>query len=310
MSLVIARSKRFLDHDPGAWHPERPERLAAIDRGLGEAATAGLAFEELTPRAASREELLSVHDPAHVERLEAARGRAMQIDPDTATSPDSVEVAGLAAGATIDLVRRVAEGRGHTGLALVRPPGHHAIPQRSMGFCLYGNLAVAVKRLLDERVVERVAIYDWDVHHGNGTQAAFYDDPRVLFMSTHQWPFYPGTGAADETGAGDGEGATVNLPCSAGTSEEEILALTTDILAPRVRAFRPDLILVSAGFDGHVRDPIGSFGITTEGFRTLAVRWRELAEELCGGRIAGVLEGGYDLEALSASVRATAEAWA
>lgn len=308
--LLIARSPRFRDHRPGPYHPERPERLAAIDAAVDGAMAGGVVADTLELRPATREELLRAHGEAHLERLEALRGQAANLDADTATSADSVDVAELAAGATIDTMASVLSGAHHAGLALVRPPGHHAIPERAMGFCLLGNVAVAVKSLLEAGTVERVAIYDWDVHHGNGTQDMFYEDPRVLFMSTHQWPFYPGTGAAEETGAGAGEGHTLNLPLPAGSGDEALLGVTRDVLAPRVRDFAPDLIVISAGYDGHGADPLGGFTLSTDGFRELSLRWRDLADEVCGGRIAGVLEGGYDLDALAASARATVEAWA
>ena len=310
MKLLVARSARFQEHQPGRFHPERPERLAAIDRALDRAVEEGLVFEEVTPRPASDAELLRTHTEAHLRRLEEAAGRTHQLDPDTVTSPASVAVARLAAGTGIDILGGVLASRGRAGMALVRPPGHHALADRAMGFCLLSNLGIAVRQVLDSGTAQRVAIYDWDVHHGNGTQALFYQDPRVLFMSTHQWPFYPGTGAAQERGAGQGEGLTVNLPLPAGTTDRELIELTETVLAPKVRAFRPDLIVISAGYDAHQADPIGGFEMTTSGFRQLATRWRDLAEEVCEGRIAGFLEGGYDLDALSASVRATLEAWA
>ncbi|MEL6190109.1 MAG: histone deacetylase, partial [Myxococcota bacterium] len=272
--LLLARSPRFQDHDPGPYHPERPERLAAIDTAVDGALAAGVAADTLELRPATREELARAHGEPHLERLSALRGQAAQLDADTATSAASVDVAELAAGATIDMMQSVLSGRHHAGLALVRPPGHHAIPERAMGFCLLGNVAIAVKNLLDTGAAERVAIYDWDVHHGNGTQDMFYDDPRVLFMSTHQWPFYPGTGAVEETGAGEAEGSTMNLPLPAGSGDEDLLTLTRDVLAPRVRAFAPDLIVVSAGYDGHVADPLGGFSVTTDGYRELSLRWR------------------------------------
>lgn len=306
MSLLVARSTRFTEHDPGPGHPERPERNAAALRGLE---GAGVPLEDVPLRPVTEAELLRVHAPSFVEQLEAMRGRAGQLDPDTHTSPASVEVAALGAGATIDLFTRVAEGQGRAGFSLVRPPGHHSTPTQAMGFCLYGNLAVAAKHLLETQVVERIVIYDWDVHHGNGTQDMFWEDPRVLFMSTHQAPFYPGTGSMKETGAGAGEGTTVNLPCPAGTTEAQILGLNEDVLIPRARDFAPDIILISAGFDAHLDDPLGSLGMSTAGFGELASRWRDLAEEVCGGRIAALLEGGYDLNALESSVAATAKAW-
>lgn len=178
-----------------------------------------------------------------------------------------------------------------------------------MGFCLLNNVAVAAASLLASGDAERVAIYDWDVHHGNGTQEMFYDDPRVLYLSTHQWPYYPGTGDRDERGRGAGEGATLNVPLPEGTGDAVMLEVTQQILIPKVRAFAPDVILISAGYDPFERDPVGGFSVTVEGFREIAARWRDAAEALSGGRIAAVLEGGYDVAGLGACVRATLEAW-
>ena len=310
MSILISRSTRFQDHNPGPYHPESPERLAAIDEAFAQAQTDGLSLEDLAPQPISNEDILRVHKQSHIERLNEVSGQSTHLDSDTAVSSASVDVARLAAGATLSVFETVALRTGTAGLSLVRPPGHHAIAERAMGFCLLGNMAIAAKSLLDRQIVERIAIYDWDVHHGNGTQAMFIDDPRVLFMSTHQWPFYPGTGAASETGIGDAEGSTVNIPLPEGTADDEILSITENVLAPRVKSFSPDLILISAGFDGHTNDPLGGFRLTTSGYKQLACRWRDIAESTCQGRIAGVLEGGYNFDALAQSVLATAKAWA
>ncbi len=305
VTVSLAKDPRFLAHDQGPGHPECPERLRAIERALEDLR----APHWITPRAATREELLSVHTPAYVDRLELVRGRSVDLDPDTRTSPGSVEAAFLAAGTTIDLAAQVATGAAPPGLALVRPPGHHALPGAAMGFCLLNNVAIAARALLDRGLAERVAIYDWDVHHGNGTQAMFYEDPRVFYASTHQWPFYPGTGGRDERGRGAGEGSTFNAPLPAGSGDELLLSVTQEALAPAIRNFAPDVILISAGFDPFVDDPLGGFTVTAWGFRELAARWRGLAEEVCGGRIAGVLEGGYDLRGLGACVRGLVDAW-
>jgi acetoin utilization deacetylase AcuC-like enzyme len=306
VAVSIVRDARFRAHEAGPGHPECPERLDAIDRAL---ADSGLGLVEVPSRPAQPEELLRVHDPSLVQRLEGVRGRAVSLDPDTATSPGSVDAAFLAAGGTIDLALQIARKEAPPGMALVRPPGHHATRDRAMGFCLLNNVAIATAALRATGLASRVAIYDWDVHHGNGTEAIFYEDPEVLYLSTHQWPQYPGTGARSHTGRGKGEGATVNVPLPAGTDDETLLAVTDQILAPKVRAFRPDMILISAGFDPYEQDPIGGFQITVGGFKALAERWRDLAGELCEGKIAATLEGGYHLEGLGASVRAVLEAW-
>lgn len=305
VSLLIARGPRFRDHATGPHHPERPERMAAVDAALD-----GVEHVVLEPRPATDAELEAVHGPSYLERLERFRGRDGQLDPDTPVGPESIEVARLAAGTTVELASRIMRGEARAGFAALRPPGHHAMPDAAMGFCLLGNAAIAAKHLLDSGQAERIAIYDWDVHHGNGTQAAFYSDPRVLFMSTHQFPFYPGTGARSETGAGLGEGFTLNVPLPGGAGDAELLRATDEIFTPRVFEFQPDIVLVSAGFDAHVDDPVGGMRATSEGFAALAERWRGIAERNCDGRILGVLEGGYDLDALTASVRATLSAWA
>ncbi|MCK6547447.1 histone deacetylase [Myxococcota bacterium] len=304
MRATVVRDSRFLDHDPGPWHPECPERLKAIEEALAESP---VKLEELTPRSATREELLRVHTPAYLDSLEPVRGQVTALDPDTSTSPGSIDAAYLAAGSTIELCTRIAKKEAVPGIALVRPPGHHALADRAMGFCIFNNVAVAARALIAQGLAERVAIYDWDVHHGNGTQDIFLDDPHVLYMSTHQWPFYPGTGRASEIGRGHGEGATVNVPLPEGTGDDVMLDVTDNYLIPRVYDFMPDIILISAGFDPYERDPVGGFRMSVDGFKRLASRWRSLAERITGGRIAAVLEGGYDLRGLGASVAGLVE---
>lgn len=306
MTVSVVRDPIYAAHDPGAGHPESPARVRAIDAALR---ASDLALHEIPARPATREELARVHTPAYLDQLHALRGRSASLDPDTHLSPRSVDAALAAAGGTIELVRAVARGEAPPGLALVRPPGHHALGDRAMGFCLINNVAVAAQALRAEGLAERIAIYDFDVHHGNGTEAIFYGDPNVLYCSTHQWPFYPGTGARDDTGRGRGEGATLNVPLPEGTGDARMIEVTLDVLGPRLVDFAPDLILISAGFDPYEDDPLGGFQVTVSGFRELALRWRDLAERLTGGKIAGVLEGGYDLDGLGASVTALLEAW-
>jgi acetoin utilization deacetylase AcuC-like enzyme len=309
VAVSIVRDTRFREHRPGEGHPERPERLEAIDALLDGPAASGLAFRRLTPRAATRAEVELNHAPAYLDQLDAVRGRSGRLDADTAVSPRSVELAYDAAGATIELFTAVAKKEAPPGIALVRPPGHHALPDRAMGFCLINNVAVAARALIAGGLAERIAIYDWDVHHGNGTQDSFYRDPHVLYLSTHQYPFYPGTGSARETGAGKGEGTTLNIPLEAGTTDRILLEASTEVLLEKVRAFHPDMILISAGFDPYEKDPLGGFLITVQGFSELAARWRGLADELCDGRIAAVLEGGYDLDGLAHCVLALLQRW-
>jgi acetoin utilization deacetylase AcuC-like enzyme len=282
---------RYREHRGPRGHPERPERLAAVERAI-QAHQAQL--EQLPARPASDAEILRVHGAAHLaEVAEAARHAPSQLDPDTYVSAASLEVARLAAGAAIDLARAVASGRLQSGLAAVRPPGHHAEASRPMGFCLFNNVAIAARALQAQDGVGRILIFDWDVHHGNGTQHSFEEDPSVLYASTHQFPYYPGTGAAGEIGRGKGAGFTLNIPLPAGCGDEIYLGALQRLLVPVTQKFRPDIILVSCGFDAHTDDPLAAMCVSGDGFRAMSALVRGLAEECCRGRIAFVLEGGY-----------------
>jgi acetoin utilization deacetylase AcuC-like enzyme len=265
--------------------------------------------EVVAPRRATHEQLLRVHAADHVRRIAETAGSALALDPDTYTSPDTYEVALLSAGAAIDIVERVLAGDGQRGLALVRPPGHHAERTRAMGFCLFNNVAVAAAhaRALG---AARVAIVDYDVHHGNGTQHIFEADPGVLYISTHQYPFYPGTGAADEIGRGAGAGFTVNLPIEVGATDEDYHVVFRDVIVPVLQQFQPALVLVSAGFDAHHRDPLAGMRLTTAAFAAMTLELRRVADATCSGRIAAITEGGYDMRALTESLRAVIDALA
>jgi acetoin utilization deacetylase AcuC-like enzyme len=291
----------FLEHHPGPGHPERAERLQRIMDVLERAPVTGV--ERRTPRPATRSELAAVHDAGLLDELAAVAGHSAQIDPDTATSPKSIEAALLAAGGAVAAVEEVMSGKARNAFGLVRPPGHHAEPGRAMGFCLYNNVAIAAEaaRRLG---AERVAVLDWDVHHGNGTQACFWKRRDVLYLSSHQFPFYPGTGDFDEVGEGEGAGFTVNCPLPAGQADADYGAVFHDLFLPVMQAYRPDLILVSAGFDPHARDPIGEMRVTERGFAAMCSATVKLAEEVCGGKVVLLLEGGYDLDALAQSVHA------
>ncbi len=259
--------------------------------------------EVVAPRAATREQLARVHDLDYLRRISETSGCATALDLDTYTSPESYEIARLAAGAAVDAVERVLGGSHHTALALVRPPGHHAERDRAMGFCLFNNVAVgaAHARALG---IERVGIVDDDVHHGNGTQQMFAEDPQGLYVSMHQSPYYPGTGAADEIGTGAGEGFTVNVPLEVGAGDDDYRIVFERIVVPVLRQFRPDLILVSAGFDAHEHDPMAGMRVTTPAFAAMTAELRGVADQYCRGRMALVTEGGYDLHALGASLEA------
>jgi acetoin utilization deacetylase AcuC-like enzyme len=292
---------RFLDHDTGA-HPEQPQRLRSVMAALE---TNGLAATCSRPKwePATRPQLERIHEPGHIDRIQAIaeRGGGM-IDADTVVSPESFDVARLAAGAATDAVSRVIRGEDKTALCIARPPGHHAVPQRAMGFCLFNNVAVAASAARHELGLDRVLIVDWDVHHGNGTQDVFYADGSVGFFSAHRWPFYPGTGDADETGTGDGLGATVNLPTIFGTPRDVYLDRFKSDLEGLASRIKPQLVLVSAGFDAHRADPIGSLSLEVEDFDELTRIVREIADVHAAGRIVSILEGGYNPPVLAECV--------
>jgi len=260
----------------------------------------------VSPREATRAELGRVHDASYLDRLAAAAGQSVAFDPDTYTSPETVAVAQLAAGAAAGAVEEVMTGSNRRALALVRPPGHHAERNRAMGFCFYNNVAVAAAhaRTLG---ASRVAIVDYDVHHGNGTQHIFEADPTVLYVSMHQYPYYPGTGDAAEIGKREGRGFTVNLPLEGGATDEDYRVVFQELVAPIAGQFRPDLLLVSAGFDAHERDPLGGMRLTTPAFAAMTRELRTLADRCCEGRLVAVTEGGYDLRAFSESLAAVVD---
>jgi acetoin utilization deacetylase AcuC-like enzyme len=304
MSTLILTDRRFLEHDAGAGHPESPARLQAILSDLERAPLGGVVFE--TPRAATPAEIDAVHSPAHRERLQGIAGQRARLDADTTTSEGSWEAAALAAGAAVGAVEAVWSGRADNAFALVRPPGHHAEAAQAMGFCLLNNAAIAAAsaRRLGAR---RVLVLDWDVHHGNGTQNIFAARDDVLYMSAHQYPFYPGTGAPTEVGRGAGRGFTVNCALPGGQHDADYGAVFHDLFLPAARAFAPDLVLVSAGFDPHARDPLADMLVTERGFAAMGTAMAELARDTCRGKLVLLLEGGYDLAALTASTRACLE---
>jgi acetoin utilization deacetylase AcuC-like enzyme len=292
----------MLDHHPEPGHPESPDRLAGILRHLD---TNGLAArgEAGVVREATREELLRVHTPVHlaeVEAVEIAGGGRIEID--TWMSKGSGLAARLAAGAAVDAVAGVIEGKAPRALCLVRPPGHHARPEGPMGFCLYNSIAVAAMAAIEAHALNRVLIIDWDVHHGNGTQDAFYEDPRVAFVSLHRWPFYPGTGGPDEHGSGRGLGFTKNVPLRIGISREHYISAFRYALEGMADHARPELVLISAGFDAHRADPIGSLGLEVEDFETLTREVLDVASVHAGGRVVSLLEGGYNVPILARCV--------
>jgi len=299
---LLYTDPRFLEHDTGPRHPERAERLRQVTRHL-ERVGLDQHCERPAWSEASFERLGLVHDLPYVESLDRyTRMGGGHLEVDTVVGRASFDVARLASGAVCDAVVRVVAGPDRQALCLVRPPGHHALHHQAMGFCLFNNVAVGARVATQELQLNRVLIVDWDVHHGNGTQATFWEDAQVAFLSIHRWPFYPGTGDKDETGSGHGLGTKLNLPIEMGTSRRDYLdqfARELEILANR---HRPELVLVSAGFDAHRDDPVGSLGLETEDFIPLTQTVLDIAESHAGGRIVSVLEGGYNTGVLAGCV--------
>ena len=324
-SLAIIKDDRYLEHNAGDHHPESPNRLRVIhDLIAKEFGSLPL----IQPRLATEDELAAVHDPFYIQAIANTEGQAFsRLDADTGLSARTYEIARLAAGGLLNAVdalfgkpplpsreRAGVRGNSATGnpnsvFAFVRPPGHHAEPQRGMGFCIFNNIAVAAEYAIEKHGLRRILIVDWDLHHGNGTQRSFYDRRDVLFFSSHQFPYYPGTGDFDEVGSGKGEGFTVNAPFPAGFGDAEYLAVYDRILRPIAQEYKPELVLVSAGFDPYIKDPLGSMQVTGQGFGTLAALVRDIAEKTCDGKVLITLEGGYNPDGLREGVREVLKAF-
>jgi acetoin utilization deacetylase AcuC-like enzyme len=306
MNVGLVYDPAYLKHDTGA-HVETADRLVAIN-SLLESSRVKDRLTPLKPRPATLEEIGQVHSREHITNVErVASGGGGWLDADTVMSSASYEAALLAAGGVITAADAVLAKALDSAFAAVRPPGHHATRRSAMGFCLFNNVAIAARHLLANSQCRRVLIADFDVHHGNGTQDIFYDDPRVLYFSVHQSPLYPGTGQTDETGSGEGKGSTVNMPLPPWSGDEEYLRAFQEVLVPAAHRFQPEFILVSAGYDAHWANSIAMHRVTVSGFADMVGILKSLADKHCAGRVVFVLEGGYHLEALAASVRATLE---
>lgn len=305
MGTVYVTHDRYRAHDMlGYRHPEHSGRIAAVWQEFSGSGLLGR-LDVRTPQAVTDEMILRVHSKAFLEKIQWAEQQQSMIlfDSDTYCLPESVEIARLSAGGVITAIDAVMTGTASNALAAVRPPGHHATPDSPMGFCILSNIAIGARYAQAAYGVERVMIVDYDVHHGNGTQDIFYEDSSVLFVSTHQYPFYPGSGALRDTGRGAGAGTTANIPLPAGHGDTSYAAIYKRFLIPLARRFRPQLILVSAGFDAHHVDPIAMMRLTHPGYALLSRELKLLADELCGGKIVFVMEGGYDVTALAHGMR-------
>lgn len=305
MIILFGTHPKYVEHDPGALHPESPERLVAVRRSI-ERSDVKDAVEVFEPAPATIEEMARVHDPSYLDALQrfCLMGGGM-LDPDTGTTIGSWEAARLAAGAGLDASRRIAAGQADAAFLAVRPPGHHAVSDRAMGFCLVNSIAVLAADLVAKG--EKVVIFDFDAHHGNGTQEMFFGSSSVLYLSTHQYPLYPGTGRAREVGSGEGKGFTINLPFHSGTSGASYMAALERLVALEVEKFQPTWILISAGFDAHRLDPLTELGLTSADFGRLTLWIKELAPM---AKVIAMLEGGYDPSALELSTASTIAALA
>ena len=300
----IVQDERYMNHQMGAYHPESPRRLEVIYAMLKDGDMQGN-YKDVPVRRAESEELLWIHSPDYVQRLASTEGKEYTyLDPDTQTSPGSYEAALLAAGGLCEAISLVHSGELDNAFALVRPPGHHAERAQAMGFCLFNNVAIGARYAQEHLKLNRILVVDWDLHHGNGTQHSFEEDASILYFSTHQYPYYPGTGSLTEVGKGKGEGFTLNVPLSMGYGDGEYVGIFEKILRPVTLEFNPDMILVSAGFDIYMEDPLGGMNVTPEGFAGLTRSIMQMAKECCGGKVVITLEGGYNLQGLRDSVKA------
>ncbi|MBU3911091.1 MAG: histone deacetylase [Candidatus Omnitrophica bacterium] len=308
MKTALIYHPIYLKHDTGPHHPERASRLQAILRKLQK--TDLINKLQLTePGKASIDDIALVHHRSYIAKVkDAVKNGLLNLDPDTVISQDSFEAALFAAGGVINAIDLVFKGGADNAFCMVRPPGHHARPSQAMGFCIFNNIAIAARYLQKQHGIERVVVIDWDVHHGNGTEEAFYDDESVLYISLHQYPHYPGTGAREDNGKDKGKGFNLNLPMPAGSGDNEYIKVFKELVVPKVNSFKPQFILISAGFDGHRDDPLSSITLTEKGYYEMTAILKESAKLYSENRIVSVLEGGYNLFSLADSVHAHLEA--
>lgn len=300
----IIKDNRYLQHSAGLAHPESPQRLASIYEMLENPAISWK-FTEIKPREATHDEIAYIHSPAYIDSIACTAGKSHVIlDPDTSTCAETYDIAKLAVGGVLNAIDRVMDGTVNNAFAFVRPPGHHAGMTNSAGFCIFNNVAIGAMHAILKHGLKKILIVDWDLHHGNGTQKIFYNDRRVLYFSTHQYPFYPGTGGIQEIGEGQALGYTINAPLRRGANDSAFVAAFRQILEPVALAYKPELILLSAGFDTYYKDPLGGMRVTPEGFAAMARILLDIADKCCQGRLVAVLEGGYHVEGITKTAKA------
>ena len=303
----IVEDRRYLLHSAGCCHPESPERLAGIYEMLDNPAMFWK-FTQIDSREATHDEIATVHSQSYINFIASTDGKdIVMLDPDTMTSPDTYSIAKLAVGGVCNAIDQVLGGKVDNAFAFVRPPGHHAGKENAAGFCVFNNVAIGAMHAILKHRLKRVMIVDWDLHHGNGTQSIFYKEPRVLYFSTHQYPYYPGTGSMQEIGQGKGEGFTINVPLQAGASDASYVNIFRKILEPVALEYKPELVLLSAGFDAYFNDPLGGMRITPYGFAALSRILINIADKCCKGRFVAVLEGGYHVAGLAKSAKCVLE---